>query len=157
MKPHLLGALAVLGLCASVAIAQTAAEQVVEQLTEQGYSGIEVRRAGQTIHVEASRDGVEHEYLYNIVTGETLVQEACRVGENESRDNGGSDDRDGNSNSGGFGRGEDGNHGHGNSGGYDEDNPGRSHDRGQGRSNRGRDGNGRHGSDKFGRGEGNGN
>ena len=157
MKRFLLGTVMVLGMCANLAVAQPAAEQVIEHLTEQGYSGIEVRRTGQAIHVRANKDGMEYEYLYNVVTGEILKQEARRIGENEDRDNGSSDDSNGNSHSRGFGRGEDGNHGHGNSGGYDEDNPGRSHDEDHGRSDQGRDGNDRHNSDQPGRGKSNSN
>ena len=55
--------------------AQSIADQVISQLTEQGYTRIEIKRGLTQIKVEAIRDGQQLEVIYDAATGAILKQE----------------------------------------------------------------------------------
>mgnify|MGYP003676580315 CR=1 FL=1 len=82
----------VLGLSASIAQAQTIAEQVRTQLTSQGYDTIEIKEGRGQIRVEATRGGQKLEVVYDAATGEILSQEVSALDGSSSRDS--SDDSD---------------------------------------------------------------
>ena len=78
---------------ASVANAQSSADSVRAQLTEMGYSNIEIQRSGTTYTVEAYRDGQKRELRYNAETGEILSDRMYRDSSNDrSSSNGRSND-----------------------------------------------------------------
>ncbi len=70
---------AVVGLIASVADAQSIADQAISQLTAQGYSRIEVQTGPSQVKVEAIRGNRELEVVYDAVTGAILKQEVNAV------------------------------------------------------------------------------
>lgn len=71
-----------IGLAAAVALSgpawgQAGLDPVLERLAAQGYGGFEVEREGGTVKVEALRDGVQRELVYEAGTGR-LVEDSTR-------------------------------------------------------------------------------
>lgn len=71
-----------IGLAAAVALSgpawgQAGLDPVLERLAAQGYGGFEIEREGGTVKVEALRDGVQRELVYNAGTGR-LVEDSTR-------------------------------------------------------------------------------
>ena len=56
---------------------QAGLDPVLERLAAQGYGGFEIEREGGTVKVEALRDGVQRELVYNAGTGR-LVEDSTR-------------------------------------------------------------------------------
>ena len=71
---------AVLATIAAAGHAQSVADQVVSQLTEQGYTRIEVKTGPTQLKVEAIRGGRELEAVYDLATGAILKQEVNAIG-----------------------------------------------------------------------------
>ena len=76
---RILASAAVLVTIAAAGNAQSLIDQAVSQLTEQGYTRIEVKRLGTTVKVEAQRDGRELEVVYDSATGTVLKQEVNQI------------------------------------------------------------------------------
>jgi hypothetical protein len=150
-----------LALVASVALGQSPAEAVVQQLRQQGYVEFAVSRTllGRVRVVATARDGSQREIVFNPATGEILrdyseaadgdtvprilsrpeAEDEPRAASSPPEDasGGATPQQDG----------DDGNHGHGNdAGGFDSDNPGQGHGNdgtpGGGNPNPGNGGNG---------------
>ena len=66
---------AILVTVAAAGHAQSITDQVVSQLTAEGYSRIEVKRLGTTVKVEAQKGGRELEVIYDSATGAVLKEE----------------------------------------------------------------------------------
>lgn len=79
MKKLLLSTTAALAITASAAFSQSIAEQVIAQLQEQGYERIEVKNGPTQVKVEAIRDGMKMEVIYDAATGEVIKQEVGPV------------------------------------------------------------------------------
>ncbi|MBU2359485.1 MAG: PepSY domain-containing protein [Alphaproteobacteria bacterium] len=75
--------------------AQSISEQVVDQLTEQGYSRIEVKTRDNQVKVEAIRGDRQLEVTYDATTGDVLKQEVNDVEDHDGMMNGmpGDDDQ----------------------------------------------------------------
>ena len=71
----LLASAAALALTGSVALAQSAADQIVSDLQAQGYTRIEVTEGPTQVKVEAIQGGTKLEYVYDRATGAILKQE----------------------------------------------------------------------------------
>jgi hypothetical protein len=74
---------------------QAGLDPVLDRLAAQGYGGFEVEREGGTVKVEAVRNGVQRELVYDAGTGQ-LVEDSMRPtrGAGSTDDNGGRIDRD---------------------------------------------------------------
>jgi hypothetical protein len=74
---------------------QAGLDPVLERLAAQGYGGFEIEREGGTVKVEAVRNGVQRELVYDAGTGR-LVEDSMRPtgGAGSADDNGGRIDRD---------------------------------------------------------------
>ena len=68
--------------------AQSISEQVVDQLTEQGYSRIEVKTRDNQVKVEAIRGDRQLEVTYDATTGDVLKQEVNDVEDHDGMVNG---------------------------------------------------------------------
>ncbi len=68
--------------------AQSISEQVVDQLTEQGYSRIEVKTRDNQVKVEAIRGDRQLEVTYDATTGDVLKQEVNDVEDHDGMMNG---------------------------------------------------------------------
>jgi hypothetical protein len=66
------------GLAANVAHAESIADQVISQLTAQGYERIEIYNSPTEVRVEATKGGRVLEVVYDAVTGQILHQEVSR-------------------------------------------------------------------------------
>ena len=75
MMRILLASAAALALTGSVALAQSAADQIVSDLQAQGYTRIEVTEGPTQVKVEAIQGGTKLEYVYDRATGAILKQE----------------------------------------------------------------------------------
>ena len=76
---RILASAAVLVTVAAAGNAQSLIDQAVSQLTEQGYSRIEVKRLGTTVKVEAQKGDRELEVVYDSATGDILKQEVNQI------------------------------------------------------------------------------
>lgn len=83
MKTRLLSTAAALALSASAAFPQSIAEQVIAQLQAEGYQRIEVRNGPSQVKVEAIRDGMKMEVVYDALTGAVVKHEVERVDADE--------------------------------------------------------------------------
>ena len=72
-----------LAFSASMAQAITVAD-VVKTYQDQAYSGIEVKESPNQIKVEAFKDGVKIEVVYDKATGEVIKRESETVGAGET-------------------------------------------------------------------------
>ena len=68
--------------------AQSISQQVVDQLTEQGYSRIEVKTRDNQVKVEAIRGDRQLEVTYDATTGDILKQEVNSVEDRDGMMNG---------------------------------------------------------------------
>jgi len=75
MKKTLLATTATLALASTPALAQSATDQIVADLQSQGFTYVEVQEGPSQIKVEAVRDGMKLEVIYDSATGEILRQE----------------------------------------------------------------------------------
>jgi hypothetical protein len=75
MKKFLLSTTAALAITATASFSQSIADQVITQLQAQGYERIEITNGPTQIKVEAIRDGMKLEVIYDAITGEILKQE----------------------------------------------------------------------------------
>ena len=75
-----LASAAVLATIAAAGHAQSIADQVVSQLTAEGYTRIEVKTGPTQVKVEAIRNGRELEAVYDLATGAILKQEVNAIG-----------------------------------------------------------------------------
>ena len=80
---RILAGAAVLITVAAAGNAQSLIDQAVSQLTEQGYSRIEVKRLGTTVKIEAQKGGRELEVVYDSATGAVLKQEVNQIREGD--------------------------------------------------------------------------
>ena len=87
MKNALKSSILFFGLAASVAHAESIANQVFSQLTAQGYERIEIYNSGTEIWVEATKDGRVLEVVYDAVTGKILYQEVSSADQSDNEPN----------------------------------------------------------------------
>lgn len=80
---------------AAPAFAQTGVTEVVERLAAQGYGQFEIEREDGTVKVEAIRNGVQRELVYDATDG-ALIEDSQRPATRAARaeDNGGRVSRD---------------------------------------------------------------
>lgn len=88
MKKILLTTTAAIALSASAVFAQSIAEQVISQLQSEGYQSIEVTNGRTQVKVEAIRDGMKLEVIYDALTGAILQQEVEEADDDERNDRG---------------------------------------------------------------------
>ncbi|MGC8202063.1 PepSY domain-containing protein [Aliiroseovarius sp. PTFE2010] len=69
---------------ATTAFAQSASDQVIRGLQEQGFTRVEVRNGATQMKVEAIRNNQKVELVYDLATGDLLKQEVERVGRNDN-------------------------------------------------------------------------
>ena len=72
MKKILLSTTAVFALAANAGFAQSIAEQVITQLQAEGYERIEVKNGPTQVKVEAIRNGMKLEVVYDAATGAVI-------------------------------------------------------------------------------------
>ena len=89
-------------------------EDVIADLTDQGYTQIEVKNRLGTVKIEGIKDGLQRELVFNRLTGELVKDETNGLDDDADDGTGKDDDGSGNSGSGGSGGG---NSGPGGSGG----------------------------------------
>ena len=95
-----LGAVAVLLMTTSFASAAFDAQSVAAQLTAQGYTNIEIKVGQNVAEVEAIKDGMKIELIYDIASGAVIKSETGPAGEDDDNapgtvaedDNAGEDD-----------------------------------------------------------------
>lgn len=83
MKKILLTTTAAIALSAGAVFAQSIAEQVITQLQAEGYQSIEVTNGPTQVKVEAIRDGMKLEVIYDALTGAILEQEVGEADDDE--------------------------------------------------------------------------
>ncbi|WP_439156390.1 PepSY domain-containing protein [Yoonia sp.] len=79
MKNILLSTTAAIAMTATAAFSQSIADQVITQLQEQGYTRIEVENGPTQVKVEAIRDGMKLEVVYDAATGAILKEEVAPI------------------------------------------------------------------------------
>ncbi len=86
MKLRLMAAAALLMASTSLANAAWTGEQIAQRYADEGYTRIEVKVAQTQAKIEAIKDGVKIEAIYDLETGKMLKleREAVRAGENTS-------------------------------------------------------------------------
>ena len=84
-----LASAAVLATIAAAGHAQSIADQVVSQLTAEGYTRIEVKTGPTQVKVEAIRDGRELEAVYDLATGAILKQQVNAIDDDDDTTPGG--------------------------------------------------------------------
>jgi len=75
------------GLAANVAHAESIADQVISQLTAQGYERIEIYNSPTEVRVEATKGGRVLEVVYDAVTGQILHQEVSSADQSDNEPN----------------------------------------------------------------------
>jgi hypothetical protein len=75
------------GLAANVAHAESIADQVISQLTAQGYERIEIYNSPTKVRVEATKGGRVLEVVYDAVTGQILHQEVSSADQSDNEPN----------------------------------------------------------------------
>jgi hypothetical protein len=70
---------------ATASFAQSVSEQVIMQLQAQGFTHIEVKNGPSQVKVEAYRDGMQFEAVYDLATGHVLKQEFGAAENNETQ------------------------------------------------------------------------
>lgn len=92
MRKALKSSILFFGLAANMAHAESIADQVIAQLTEQGYQRIEIYNGTKEVRVEATKDGRVLEVVYDATTGEILSQEVSLAGQKDDRSDDDSND-----------------------------------------------------------------
>ena len=83
MKTSLLSTTALITVVASSAVAQSGIDQIVSILRDQDYDSIEVTTGPSQVKVEAVRDGMVLEAVYDSETWEILEQEVSEVDDDD--------------------------------------------------------------------------
>ena len=84
MKKLLLTTTAAIVFSMNAAFAQSIADQVISQLQAEGYDSIEVTNGPSQVKVEAIRDGMKLEAIYDAATGAILMQDVSAVGRDDA-------------------------------------------------------------------------
>lgn len=88
MKRNLLMTVAFLATAQMASAAAVTAEELAARFQAEGYSFIEIRQGATQIKIEAIKDGVKTEIIFDILTGAILKSESERVGTIGSSDPG---------------------------------------------------------------------
>ncbi|MDG1863179.1 MAG: PepSY domain-containing protein, partial [Yoonia sp.] len=76
---------AAFAMTATASYAETVSEQVITQLQAQGFTHIEVKHGPTQVKVEAYRDGMQFEAVYDAATGQVLMQEFGAADNNDTQ------------------------------------------------------------------------
>lgn len=87
MKNAIKASILFFGLAANVAHAESIADQVISQLTAQGYERIEIYNSPTEVRVEATKGGRVLEVVYDAVTGQILHQEVSSADQSDNEPN----------------------------------------------------------------------